>query len=47
MSIELTEHDWDSHKAIIQSLYLTENRKLQGPDGVMQEMVRGYDFKAT
>ncbi|EMD62800.1 hypothetical protein COCSADRAFT_161359 [Bipolaris sorokiniana ND90Pr] len=47
MSIELTEHDWDSHKAIIHSLYLTENRKLQGAGSVMQEMLCKYDFKAT
>ncbi|KAF1828260.1 hypothetical protein BDW02DRAFT_652163, partial [Decorospora gaudefroyi] len=47
MSKELAEHDWDSHKATIESLYLTENRKLQGAGGVMQEMLCKYGFKAT
>jgi hypothetical protein len=47
MSIELTEDVWDSYRAIIESLYLAENRKLQGAGGVMQEMLCKYGFKAT
>jgi hypothetical protein len=44
MSKELAEHDWDSHKATIGSLYLSEDGTL---DSVMQEMVREYGFRAT
>ncbi|KAF2180743.1 hypothetical protein K469DRAFT_269993 [Zopfia rhizophila CBS 207.26] len=47
MSTDLTEEDWNSHQATIRSLYLTENRKLQGPGGVMQEMSTKYGFNAT
>jgi hypothetical protein len=47
MPTDLTEDDWDLHQATIRSLYLTENRKLQGPSGVMQEMLTNYGFNAT
>ncbi|KAH6718728.1 ankyrin repeat-containing domain protein [Leptodontidium sp. MPI-SDFR-AT-0119] len=47
MPTDLTEDDWNSHKATIRSLYLTENLKLQGPGGVMQEMLTKYGFNAT
>ncbi|KAF2181591.1 hypothetical protein K469DRAFT_588973 [Zopfia rhizophila CBS 207.26] len=47
MPTDLTEDDWDSHQATIWSLYLTKDRKLQGPGGVMQEMSTKYGFSAT
>jgi hypothetical protein len=47
MSANLTEDDWNSRKDTIRSLYLVENRKLQRPDGVMEEMMNKYGFKAT
>ncbi|OCK75502.1 hypothetical protein K432DRAFT_465903 [Lepidopterella palustris CBS 459.81] len=47
MPTNLTENDWNSHQATIRFLYLTENRKLQGPSGVIQEMLTKYGFNAT
>ena len=47
MPTDLTEDDWNLHQATIRSLYLTENRKLQGPGGVMQEMLTKHRFNAT
>jgi hypothetical protein len=47
MSTNLSEDDWKPHQATIRSLYLIENRKLQGPGGVMQEMLIRHGFKAT
>ncbi|KAH7339216.1 hypothetical protein BKA66DRAFT_479621 [Pyrenochaeta sp. MPI-SDFR-AT-0127] len=47
MLANLIEHDWDSHHATIQSLYVTEKRNLQGPGGVMEEMLAKYGFNAT
>ncbi|KAF2726864.1 hypothetical protein EJ04DRAFT_570892 [Polyplosphaeria fusca] len=47
MSAKLTEDDWSLHKAVIQALYLTEDRKLQGPGGVIEQMFVEYKFKAT
>jgi hypothetical protein len=47
MPIELNEHDWGSHRATIEFLYLTEKRKLEGAGGVMEQMLCKYSFKAT
>jgi hypothetical protein len=47
MPTNLTEDDWDSHQATIRSLYLTENRNLQGTGGVMQGMLTEHGFNAT
>lgn len=40
---KVTEGDWDRFKETIQTLYLVENRKLEGPDGVRDEMLK-YNF---
>ncbi|RYP39320.1 hypothetical protein DL768_010726 [Monosporascus sp. mg162] len=47
MPTDLTDDDWNSHRDAIRFLYLTENRKLQGHGGVMQEMSTKYGFNAT
>jgi hypothetical protein len=47
MPVQLTEHDWGSHRATIKFLYLIEKRKLEGAGGVMQEMFVRHEFKAT
>ena len=47
MPTDLTKDDWDLDQAAIRSLYLAENRKLQGPSGVMQQMLTKYGFNAT
>jgi hypothetical protein len=47
MLTKLTEDEWNSHQATIQSLYLDQDRKLRGPGGVMQEMSDKYGFNAT
>jgi hypothetical protein len=47
MPTTITEDDWNRHQATIQLLYITEKRKLQGPGGVMQEMLIHHNFNAT
>ncbi|KAI1357142.1 Clr5 domain-containing protein, partial [Xylaria arbuscula] len=47
MPTDLTDNDWNSYRDTIRSLYITENRKLQGPGGVMQEMSTEHGFNAT
>ena len=47
MSTDLTDDDWDLDQATIRSLYLTENKKLQGPSGAIQHMLTKYGFNAT
>jgi hypothetical protein len=47
MATDPTKDDWDLDQATIRSLYLAENRKLQGPSGAMQQMLTKYGFDAT
>jgi hypothetical protein len=44
MAANLTEDDWNLHKATIYSLYIVNNRKLRE---VIEEMSRKHDFNAT
>jgi hypothetical protein len=39
--------DWIAHKDTIQTLYLEEDRKLLGPEGVMEVMLNRHQFSAT
>ena len=36
--------DWDRHKALIESLYVKENLKLEGIGGLMDTMARSHGF---
>jgi hypothetical protein len=47
MSVRLTGEEWERHKSFIQALYIDEHRKLQGPGGVMQELMTRFGFRAT
>jgi Clr5 domain len=47
MARKITEDDWSRHQATIEQLYLTENRKLQGPGSVMEEMSKRLGFEAS
>jgi hypothetical protein len=38
---------WNLHKATIRELYIVEDRKLDGYDGVMDIMTKRYDFSPT
>ncbi|KAH8641828.1 hypothetical protein IG631_04769 [Alternaria alternata] len=38
---------WNFHKATIRELYIVEDRKLDGYDGVMDIMTKRYDFSPT
>lgn len=42
----IPEHDWETHKSIIDNLYIKQNRKLEGKDGLMYAMKRDYGFFA-
>lgn len=42
----LPEEEWESHKTIIRRLYLEEDRKLEGDDGVMDIMLRKHNLRA-
>jgi hypothetical protein len=47
MPPHLTEDDWKRHQEAIRLLYLTKNRPLEGPGGVMEEMRNKHGFNAT
>jgi hypothetical protein len=39
-----TEADWDRYKEDIRQLYLIENKELEGPGGVQDEMKQRHGF---
>ncbi|EMD92817.1 hypothetical protein COCC4DRAFT_139707 [Bipolaris maydis ATCC 48331] len=38
---------WDQHRETIHRLFILQNRKLEGPEGVMQVMSKVHGFSAT
>jgi len=44
---DIPEQEWEFFKDTIRSLYLTENRNLEGMGGVRDEMRSSYNFHAT
>jgi hypothetical protein len=40
------DHEWDLYEGTIRSLYLVENRKLEGFGGVIDEMAKEHQFFA-
>jgi len=42
----VAEDRWEMHKSIIHDLYIVQNRKLQGHEGLMHEMKVSYNFSA-
>jgi hypothetical protein len=43
----VTETDWEKYRETIRILYLTENRRLEGPDGVMDAMKTQHNFEQS
>ena len=43
---EAREAEWELHKDKINSLYLRDNHKLEGPEGVIEIMKNRYRFSA-
>jgi Clr5 domain len=41
-----TDYEWDFYEGTIRSLYLVENRKLEGLGGVIDEMAKKHQFVA-
>ncbi|KAI0546154.1 ankyrin repeat-containing domain protein [Xylaria curta] len=47
MSCTATEAEWDSFKGRIDTLYIKENRQLEGCGGVVEVMQKRFNFTAT
>lgn len=41
------ENEWLRHKETIRMLYLSEDKKLEGPGGVIETMANVHSFKAS
>jgi hypothetical protein len=41
------DSEWDCHKDTIKQLYITENKLLEGTDGVVERMQNLYNFYKT
>ena len=46
MAPRIESSAWEQHREKIKRLYITEDRKLQGKDGVIEIMIRDDSFHA-